>query len=45
MQRKPMRGQGSETLTVLPGPSAREFAGQAELERRAWRRVAALRLF
>jgi hypothetical protein len=45
MQRKPMRGQGSETVTVLPGPGVREFARQAELERWAWRRVQTLRLF
>ena len=45
MQRKPMRGQGSETVTVLPGPGVREIAHQAELERWAWRRVATLRLF
>jgi hypothetical protein len=45
MQRKPMRGQGSETVTVLPGPGVHEIAHQAELERWAWRRVATLRLF
>jgi hypothetical protein len=32
MQRKPIRGQGSETVTVLPGPGVREIAHQAELE-------------
>jgi hypothetical protein len=45
MQRKPMRGQGSETVAVLPGPGVRDFARQAELERWAWRRMRTLRLF
>ena len=40
-----MRGQGSETVTVLPGPDVRKIARQAELERWAWRRVRVLRLF
>ena len=40
-----MRGQGSEAVTVLPGPGAREIARQVELERWAWRRVRVLRLF
>ena len=45
MQRKPIRGQGSETITVLPGPGVREAARQMELEQWAWRRMRALRVF
>jgi hypothetical protein len=40
-----MRGQGSEAVTVLPGPGAREAAHLAELEQWAWRRVRSLRVF
>ena len=45
MERKPMRGQGSEAAIVLPGAGAREVARRAELERWAWRRVRTLRFF
>jgi len=40
-----MRGQASEAIAVLPGPSAREAAHYAELEQWAWRRVRSLRVF
>jgi len=45
LQRKPLRGQGSEEVVVLPGPGVRHLAQQAELEQWAWRRVRSLRFF
>jgi hypothetical protein len=40
-----MRGQSSEPVELHPGAGAREAARVAELERWAWRRVRALRIF
>jgi len=40
-----MRGQRSEPIELHPGAGAREAARMAELERWAWRRVRALRIF
>jgi len=45
LAQKSMRGQGSEAVTVLPGPGAREAARLVELEQWAWRRVRSLRVF
>jgi hypothetical protein len=45
LERKPMRGQASEEVVVLPGPGVRRLAHQAELEQWAWRRIRSLRLF
>ncbi|HEY5210751.1 MAG TPA: 2TM domain-containing protein [Stellaceae bacterium] len=41
----PIRGQSSEPVELRPGAGPREAARLAELERWAWRRVRALRLF
>jgi len=42
---KPIRGQASEGVVVLPGPGVRHLAHQAELEQWAWRRIRSLRIF
>jgi len=41
----PIRGQSSEPVELHPGTGAREAARIAEIERWAWRRVRALRIF
>jgi hypothetical protein len=41
----PIRGQSSEPVELRPGAGTREAARIAELERWAWRRVRALRVF
>jgi hypothetical protein len=41
----PIRGQSSEPIELRPGGGTREAARIAELERWAWRRVRALRVF
>lgn len=40
-----IKGRGSEPVELAPGIGVREAAREAELERWAWRRVKALRLF
>ncbi len=44
-ERRPAPGAASEPVKLHPGIAAREAAEQAEIERWAWRRVRALRVF
>ena len=44
-ERRPAPGAASEPVILHPGIAAREAAEQAEIERWAWRRVRALRVF